>query len=262
MAVRPVQELITTARAREGLGGRFNAVVDRVHDYHGAMHRPSPADEARADAELLDVLDAKGHANGERKPRAAVHRDGDWHRTVHVWVVRSDGHVLIQRRAEGKELEPGKLDVSVGGHLVAGELDIDVVREVEEELGLAVTFGSLTYLGTAVTDRSYDEYVDREFQDVYAVVDDTPLSQLSLRASEVDVVYEVPLARAIELFRDGRYVAAGGYDSQRRVNNALLVAEDLPSQGAGLLAAELDRVKAWLDGEDLDALAQSPIDSA
>lgn len=220
--------------------------------------RPAPA----SDAEQLDVLDAAGRPTGESKARAAVHRDGDWHRTVHVWVVRSDRHVLVQRRAAGKELEPGRLDVSVGGHLVAGELagmvGVDVVREVEEELGLVVSLGALTYLGTTVTDRRYGSYIDREFQDVYAVEDDTPLTGLSLPAAEVDVVYEVPIDRAIELFRSGRYVAAAGYDSQRRVNNALLVAEDLPSQGSALLAAELDRVRAWLDGAAADDLAQRP----
>lgn len=214
-----------------------------------------------ATEEMLDVLDADGRPTGESKARAAVHRDGDWHRTVHVWVVRSDGHVLIQRRAAGKELESGKLDVSVGGHLVAGELDVDVVREVEEELGLVVTVGALTYLGTAMTDRTYGTYIDREFQDAYVVKDDTPLTQLSLPVDEVDVVYEVPIAGAIELFRDGSYVAAGGYDSQRRVNNALLVAEDLPSQGAGVLAAELERVRAWLDGKDPTELADRPIEA-
>lgn len=196
------------------------------------------------------MLDDTGAPTGQTKARAAVHRDGDWHRAVHVWVVRSDGLVLIQRRAPGKRLEPGRLDVSVGGHLIAGELEVDAVREVEEELGLALAFGSLTYLGTAVSERVYDDYLDREFQDVYAVENDTPLNELGLRASEVDVVYEVPLARAIELFRDGRYVAAAGYDSQQRVNNALLVAEDLPSQGASVLAEELERVKAWFDGDD------------
>lgn len=226
------------------------------------MRPSSPTSDQSADAELLDVLDADGNPTGERKPRGDVHRDGDWHRTVHVWVVRSDGHVLVQRRAETKQLEPGKLDVSVGGHLVAGELDVDVVREVEEELGLVLTYGALTYLGTAVTDRRYDDYLDREFQDVYVVTDDTPLSDLSLRVSEVDVVYEVPLARAIELFRDGRYVAAGGYDSQRRVNNALLVEEDLPSQGARVLAAELERVQALLAGEDPAGFAERPIEPA
>src|SRR5690606_34284922 len=98
--------------------------------------------------------------------------------------------------------------------------------------------------GTAVTDRSYGSYLDRELQDVYALRDDTPLASLSLPAAEVDVVYEVPVERAIELFRDGRFVAAGGYDSLRRVNNALLVEDDLPTQGRALLAAELERVKA------------------
>ena len=110
--------------------------------------------------------------------------------------------------------------------------------------------------------RSWGEYVDREFQDVYVVTDDTPLSGLTLPAAEVDVVYEVPLDRAIELFRDGRYVAAGGFDSQRRVNNALLVADDLPSQGSRLLAAELVRVKAWLDGEDPEAFNDRPLEPA
>ena len=211
-----------------------------------------------SDIELLDVLDAVGAMTSEQKSRVDVHRDGDWHRTVHVWVVRSDGAVLLQRRASSKELEPGRLDVSVGGHLMAGELDIDMVREVEEELGLVLRFGSFAYLGRAVTDRAYGSYLDKEFQDVYAVVDDTPLSQLSLPAAEVDVIYEVPIARAIELFRDGRYVPAAGYDSQRRVNNALLVAEDLPEQGSALLAAELDRVQAWLAGESAEALALRP----
>jgi hypothetical protein len=39
--------------------------------------------------EYLDVLDSKGVHTGERKLRAHVHRDGDWHRTVHVWVLNS-----------------------------------------------------------------------------------------------------------------------------------------------------------------------------
>lgn len=213
-----------------------------------------------SDAELLDVLDAGGLPTGERKARVQVHKDGDWHRTVHVWVVREDRNVLVQRRAVTKELEPGRLDVSVGGHLVAGELGLDVVREVEEELGLVVGLGSLTYLGTAITDRSYGDYIDRELQDVYALRDDTPLTELLLPAAEVEVVYEVPIDRAIELFRNGQFVAAGGYDAMRRVNNALLIDDDLPGQGRELLAAELDRVKAWLDGGDADALAATPFE--
>ena len=37
--------------------------------------------------EEFDVLDAKGRPTGRAKARSAVHRDGDWHAAVHVWVL-------------------------------------------------------------------------------------------------------------------------------------------------------------------------------
>jgi hypothetical protein len=38
---------------------------------------------------------------GVSKPRGAVHRDGDWHRSVHVWL--TDGSsLLLQRRSAHK----------------------------------------------------------------------------------------------------------------------------------------------------------------
>ena len=36
--------------------------------------------------ELLDVLDASGHATGVRRPRGEVHELGLWHRAVHTWL--------------------------------------------------------------------------------------------------------------------------------------------------------------------------------
>ena len=37
--------------------------------------------------EEFDVLDAEGRPTGRVKARSAVHRDGDWHAAVHVWVL-------------------------------------------------------------------------------------------------------------------------------------------------------------------------------
>ena len=91
--------------------------------------------------ELLDVLDDNGNPTGERKPRSAVHLDGDWHRALHLWVVREGHLVVLQRRAADKDLEPLKLDVTVGGHYRAGELFVDVLREAEEEIGLVLRPG-------------------------------------------------------------------------------------------------------------------------
>jgi isopentenyldiphosphate isomerase len=54
--------------------------------------------------ELLEVLDEAGEPTGARKARAEVHRDGDWHRAFHLWVMHPDGHVLLQRRSRAKDL--------------------------------------------------------------------------------------------------------------------------------------------------------------
>lgn len=195
--------------------------------------------------ELIDVLDENGVPTGERKTRGRVHQDGDWHRVVHVWIVRENGDVLLQRRSRAKATEPGKLDVTVGGHLLAGELGLDAVREVAEEIGLELRPGALTHLGTSQGEYEYPGWVNREVQDVYAVRDETPLTDYVLKLDEVDVLYEVPLARAIALVVQGAYVPAPGYDAMQRVNNALLTEDDLPTAGREQMAAELRLVMAW-----------------
>jgi isopentenyldiphosphate isomerase len=213
--------------------------------------------------EPLDVLDENGLPTGRTKGRQAVHVDGDWHRAIHIWVVREGRMVVLQRRALTKDLEAGKLDVSVGGHYRAGELFVNVLREAEEEIGLALRPGQLTYLGTARSERRYPDaeppLVDREFQEVYVVRDERPLEAYDLGPDEVDTLYELPVERAIELFEEGRHTAAAGFDAMRRPSNALLYEADLPSQGRALHAQALRRIRAWLDGEPVDELAQLPL---
>lgn len=202
------------------------------------------------DTELLDVLTEDGKPTGKTKPRSQVHLDGDWHRAIHIWVVRGQDLVLLQRRALTKHLEPGKLDVSVGGHYRAGELFIDAIREAEEELGITFRPGQLEYLHTVKSVREYPNLdpprLDREFQEVYVGRDDRPLDQFRLPPDEVDTVYEVPVTAAMELFQDGRYTAAAGFDAQGRPSNAVLHEDDLPNQGRELHVAALRKVLASL----------------
>ncbi len=205
--------------------------------------------------ELLEVLDDAGLPTGEARRRADVHADGDWHRAFHLWVVREGRLVLMQRRSPHKDLEPGRLDVTVGGHVRFGETVLDVVREAEEEIGLTVRAGQLTFLGTARSVRTYPDALDREVQDVYAVREERPLETYRLDCDEVDVLYEIPVERAIALVRDGDYVAASGWDCMHRVSNALLVEDDLIAQGRAHTAALLERLRDWLAGADPEAWA-------
>lgn len=56
--------------------------------------------------ERFDVLKDDGTHVGYSKPRSKVHRDGDWHRSTHIWVVTNDARVLVQKRAVGKDTFP------------------------------------------------------------------------------------------------------------------------------------------------------------
>lgn len=126
------------------------------------------------DDELLDVYDERGWHRGV-KARADVHRDGDWHRAFHLWVVSPAG-VLLQRRARHKASWPGRLDATAAGHLVAGEQIQDGLREADEELGAAYVFADLVPLGAHRVDDAMDDGGrNREVQHVFAVRDDRPL---------------------------------------------------------------------------------------
>jgi isopentenyl-diphosphate delta-isomerase type 1 len=59
------------------------------------------------------------------------------HRAAHVLVLNSHGHLLLQKRSMNKDIQPGKWDTSVGGHVESGEsYEKAAYRELEEELGV------------------------------------------------------------------------------------------------------------------------------
>lgn len=192
------------------------------------------------------MLDADGQLTGITKPRAEVHRDGDWHRSFHLWIVKEGRYVLFQRRAKSKDLEPNKIDITVGGHLAAGETVRDALREVEEELGLRVALKELVYVETRRAERSYAVASDREFQEVYLLRCDQELSAYNLNPQEVYALYELPLERAIALYRDGAPQFAAGYDAYQRVNNALLIDDDLIVQAKVDVLDTLIKIRAFL----------------
>lgn len=138
--------------------------------------------------EQVDVLTADGAPTGIVKPKPDVHRDGDWHRAAHLWIVTPDGRVLLQRRAETKESWAGMWDVSVAGHIGAGERPLDaVLREAHEELGLELAPNDLRHLGTlryqAVLHGG--AYIENEFHEVYLATVDVDVRALNLDSVEV-----------------------------------------------------------------------------
>jgi isopentenyldiphosphate isomerase len=139
--------------------------------------------------EIVDVLDPVTSEPIGTKPKPDVHRDGDWHRAAHVWIVRSDGRVLLQKRALVKENHPGLWDVSSAGHVSAGETAVEAaIRETEEELGVTVTADDLEPIG--ITRESHvlhdGRYLDREVHEIFLVRRDVDVAELRLQPEEVD----------------------------------------------------------------------------
>lgn len=139
--------------------------------------------------EAIDVLDASGNFTGRVKLKSDVHRDGDWHRSVHVWIVTPDGRLLLQKRASTKQSHPNLWDVSAAGHISAGESSVvSAVREIEEELGLSVAPQELRLVAQSRIEWSLNEgrFLENEFHDIYMVRRDVDVASLHLQASEVD----------------------------------------------------------------------------
>jgi 8-oxo-dGTP diphosphatase len=96
---------------------------------------------------LIDVLDKNGNLTGIVKEKDDIHRDGDWHACSLVLVINSKNEMLLQQRAFNKISNPGRWDVSVAGHVMAGETHLDAaIRETNEEIGIKISEKDLEYM--------------------------------------------------------------------------------------------------------------------
>ena len=147
--------------------------------------------------ELIEVLDDKGHATGIARERDLVHRNGDLHRTVHIWIVNSLNQLLLQRRAENKETNPGLWDLSCAGHIVHGETSLEAaVKEIAEELGVVVPASDLRYVFSSRSLQSHQNgrLIDNEIRDVYLVQKDIPFGDFKVQVEEVAEIAYLPLS--------------------------------------------------------------------
>jgi len=86
--------------------------------------------------EWLEVVDETGTVIGCAR-RAICHRTPALlHRVVHVIVMDVAGRFFLQKRSMRKDIQPGKWDMSVGGHVMPDERPEEAARrETDEELG-------------------------------------------------------------------------------------------------------------------------------
>ncbi len=152
-------------------------------------------------SEHFDIYDEALNHIGV-KPRAAVHRDGDWHQVFHCWVVGREDNgapfLVLQKRRSYLDY-PNKIDISAAGHLAAGESSRDGIREIEEELGLCIDYEDLIPLGRRVGINRIGEFVDRQICHVFLYECNQPLAAYHYKRDEVAGLIKLPIADAMRL---------------------------------------------------------------
>jgi len=127
------------------------------------------------DDEPLILVDSDDNVQGYM-PKAAAHLgEGVLHRAFSIFLFNSDGHVLMQQRAPGKQLWGGFWSNSCCSHPRRGEtVDDAAVRRLREEVGVDAP---LTWLYKFEYHAQFgDAGAEHELCAVYVAQSDAPVS--------------------------------------------------------------------------------------
>jgi len=125
--------------------------------------------------ELFPIVDEDGNVIGSAT-RGECHGGSKLlHPVVHLHVFNSSGDLYLQKRPEWKDIQPGKWDTAVGGHIDYGEMPEEALRrEVREELGIT------GFTPEFVTKYIFESSRERELVYVHRCVYDGPIRPSTL----------------------------------------------------------------------------------
>ena len=158
--------------------------------------------------EYIDVLDENGVKTGEILSRKEVHQRGLWHRAIVIAIINEKNEVLLQQRSMNKDKNAGLWDISVAGHISAGQDAISAAaREVNEEVSVGikskVSVTDFRYMFSyRVSQKFSDNYVENQFYDVFILrKNGLRVENSTLQVSEVQDAKFVSLQELEEILQ-------------------------------------------------------------
>lgn len=87
--------------------------------------------------EYFPLIDEQGAVIGKATRKQCHNGSRLLHPVVHNHIFNPEGKLFLQKRSMSKDIQPGRWDTSVGGHVDYGEeIEQAMLRESREELGV------------------------------------------------------------------------------------------------------------------------------
>lgn len=159
--------------------------------------------------ELIDILDENGVKTGEILPRDEVHKKGLWHRVIVVAIVNENNEILLQQRSKNKDTNAGLWDISVAGHISAGQDSISAaIREMEEEVNVSLEdsadIKSFRYMFSYRTQQKFsDDFIENQFYDFFILrKEGLRIENIKMQESEVEAVKFADINELMKMYNE------------------------------------------------------------
>ena len=144
-------------------------MIDLVYPYDLAPVLPAPTADSlpqtAQQVEYFPIVEPNGLVIG-RSTREYCHGGAKpLHPVIHVHIIDRFSRIYLQKRSMRKDIQPGKWDTAVGGHVSYGESIVEAVyREAYEELRL-IEFNPIH-----IETYQFESPVEKEMVSIFAAV--------------------------------------------------------------------------------------------
>ncbi len=148
--------------------------------------------------EFFNIVDINGNAIGKASRDDCHSGSKLLHPVIHIHIFNSKKELLLQKRKFNKDIQPGKWDTSVGGHIQAGEsLENALIREAKEETGIDINLNKIIPLKKYI----YESEIEKEYINSFIYFFN---GKIIFQKSEIDEVNFFSFIDILELIKNNK----------------------------------------------------------